>query len=360
MQAPAQQAKRGKALANYTIYVLGESQISISGGGQLDGVTQGDGSHLVGRTLTLNAAAWQPVAVRDHGGDTDFQDNDGNQKLDGTQTIDGVTYGNGTRVEAEYGLTLSNGVDTWQVVGFNVNNSSPAYGTVEGLAFIGGPGGFPPVGVPLTVVSAQEGPNYAVSEYATPICYCSGTLIDTVHGPRPVELLRPGDRVLTRDRGAQEIRWTGQRSVIGVGCFSPVEIPAGRFGATAPLTVSQQHRILVAAPQMELLFGVSEAFVPAVWLANGRDASLVQGKGVTYHHLLLDRHDVITANGVASESLFHGDAANEQQSFFPELEAVAISHRRTARPVLRRYEVEALMRAGAGRIEQAPALRHSA
>jgi hypothetical protein len=168
--------------ADYSIFVLGESQISISGGGQLDGVTQGDGSHLTGLTITLNSSAWVPIEISDN--DPDFQDNDNSQRLFGAQSIDGTTYANNTVVEAEYGITLTDGTNTWQLVGFNVNNSSPSYGTVEGLAFIGGPGGFPPVGVALTVGGTFEGPVFAVDEYATPICVVAGTMVETPQGGR--------------------------------------------------------------------------------------------------------------------------------------------------------------------------------
>jgi hypothetical protein len=169
----------------YSIYVLNESDLTISGGGILDGVTQGDGSHLVGRTITINSPSWYSVNINDD--DPNFQDNDGSQRLNGGQTINGTSYANNNVVEAEYSLVLSDGTNTWTVVGFNVNDSSPAYATVEGLAFIGGSGGFPPRGVPLTVVSNGEGPSFVATSYATPICFTAGTLIDTADGPCPVE-----------------------------------------------------------------------------------------------------------------------------------------------------------------------------
>ena len=222
-------------MAQYSIFVLGESRITVSGGGQLDGVTQGDGSHLVGRTVTLNSNAWTEVQIRDNG-DNDFSDNDTDQRLQGSQTIDGVTYANNTVVEAEYGVTLSDGVNTWTAIGFNLNNSSPAYATIEGLAFIGGPGGFPPVGVPLTVIASQEGPGFDSGAYATPICFDRGTLIATSRGPRPIESLRPGDLVRTADNGLQPVRWTGRRHAISAGRFAAVEIGAGSGGAGRPLT----------------------------------------------------------------------------------------------------------------------------
>ena len=44
-------------------------------------------------------------------------------------------------------------------------------------------------------------------------CFAPGTLIATPKGEVPVENLRAGDRVITRDNGIQEIRWTGLRAL---------------------------------------------------------------------------------------------------------------------------------------------------
>lgn len=335
-------------MPDYSIFMLDESQLTISGGGQLDGVTQGNGSHLVGLDITLNSDAWTEVAITDN--DANFQDSDSSQRLDGAQTIGGTLYADGTVVEAEYSLTLSDGVNTWTAIGFNVNNSSPAYGTVEGLAFIGGPGGFPPIGVPLEVVAAQEGPNFAAAAYATPICYDAGTLIDTDRGARAIEDLRPGDLVGTVDDGLRPLLWIGGRHVIGAGRFAPVEIAAGMWGATRPLRVSQHHRVLVRDPMAELMFGVPEVFVPAISLTLLPGARLVQGTRCHYHHLMLDRHGVIRANGVLSESLHLADNASGEDAqedllrFFPALSSLTSGSGQLARPSLRRREADTLMR----------------
>ena len=94
-------------MQNYDFWALGEASLTISGGGQLDGVTQGDGSHLVGRTITLTSTNFEELEVRDRGGgDRSFDDNDGDQRLRGSQSFDGVSYGNNTVIEAEYIITL--------------------------------------------------------------------------------------------------------------------------------------------------------------------------------------------------------------------------------------------------------------
>lgn len=85
-------------MPTYDLWILGESSISVSGGKTLDGITQGDGSHLIGETITLNAPNWEKVQIDDD--DAVFADNDGSQRLAGAQTIDGVNYAGNTKVEA--------------------------------------------------------------------------------------------------------------------------------------------------------------------------------------------------------------------------------------------------------------------
>lgn len=52
------------------------------------------------------------------------------------------------------------------------------------------------------------------------ICFGAGTRIDTPMGPRLVEALQPGDFVLTRDSGPQEVLWTGSRRMSGARLFA--------------------------------------------------------------------------------------------------------------------------------------------
>lgn len=311
----------------YDIYVLDESDITISGGEQLDGVNQGDGSHLEGLTITLNTNEWYAVSVSDN--DTEFDDNDGNQTLDGAQTIDGVLYVDGTRVEAEYGLTLTDGVNTWTVVGFNVNNSSPAFGTIEGLAFIGGPGGFPPVGVPLTVSGSFEGPAFESTEYAVPICFVAGTMIETRTGKKRVEDLRAGDLVSTLNNGPQVVRWVSQTTHPAIGELAPIRFEKGAIGNKRPLQVSPQHRMAVTDWQAELWFRNDGVLVPAKSFVNGISITQVFGGMVTYCHFMCDQHELVMSEGVVSESYHPGqmgvnnmtcETREELYALFPRLE----------------------------------------
>ena len=138
-------------------------------------------------------------------------------------------------------------------------------------------------------------------------CFTEGTLIDVPGGRVAVERLVPGDMVLTRDHGAQPLRWVGRVVRAAVGVDAPVEIAAGTLGDHATLRLSGNHRVLVGGVRAELLFGEAEVLVKAKHLVDGRAVRVVEGGEVTYLHLLFDRHEVVTANGLDCESYFPGD-----------------------------------------------------
>lgn len=145
------------------------------------------------------------------------------------------------------------------------------------------------------------------------ICFTPGTLIDTPAGPRPVEMLGPGDKVLTRDDGPQELLWIGSRRMSGARLYAlphlrPVRIRAGAFGMGRPegdLLVSPQHRMLVRGAGPRVLFNEPEVLVQALDLVDGGAVRVEHGlPEVHYIHMMLARHQVLWANGVESES-FH-------------------------------------------------------
>lgn len=190
------------------------------------------------------------------------------------------------------------------------------------------------------------------------ICFTPGTRILTRHGERPIDSLRPGDLVVTRDHGLRPVRWLGRRRVPGTGSLAPVVIDAGATGGeSAALTVSPRHRMLFTGYRAELLFGEPEVLVTAAHLVNGRDVRRAPRSEVTYMHLMFDRHEVIYAEGMATESFYAGEGAlsavdaparEELFTVFPELRSAAGEHRITARPCLRRHEAQLLVAAQGG------------
>ncbi|WP_306114822.1 MULTISPECIES: Hint domain-containing protein [unclassified Roseovarius] len=145
------------------------------------------------------------------------------------------------------------------------------------------------------------------------ICFTPGTRIETPDGPRLVEELEEGDRVQTKDNGAQPIEWVGSRRMTGARLFAmphlrPIRIRAGALGVERPdqeLLVSPEHRMLVKGDVAQSLFNVPEVLVSARDLINNNTISVdLAVREVTYIHLLLPQHQVLWANGVETES-FH-------------------------------------------------------
>lgn len=178
------------------------------------------------------------------------------------------------------------------------------------------PAPLPPSGAELWVVrdlSDRPPPAPVQDRPAGMICFTAGTLLATPNGPRPVEALAEGDRLLTRDDGPQEIRWIGHRRITGARMqaepgLRPVRIRAGALGGDAPrpdLVVSPRHRLLLKGAVAEALFGTPEVLVAAADLVNDRGIAPDRAaRELTYFHVLLPRHHVVWANGVETES-FH-------------------------------------------------------
>jgi Ca2+-binding RTX toxin-like protein len=183
------------------------------------------------------------------------------------------------------------------------------------------------------------------------ICFTAGTRILTDRGPRAVEDLRPGDLVVTRDNGLQPLRWTGRRTVAGHGDFAPIRFETGVLGNGAPLLVSPQHRMLHRSTAASLYFDAPEVLLSAKHLVNGGTITRVGFDSVTYLHLLFDRHEIIFAEGAATESFHPGHVglqalseASREDLFrcFPELRADPGGYGDTARTCLRRHEIRLL------------------
>ncbi|WP_306154224.1 choice-of-anchor L domain-containing protein [Roseovarius sp. MMSF_3281] len=188
------------------------------------------------------------------------------------------------------------------------------------------------------------------SEIENIICFTPGTRILTAHGERAIEDLREGNMVVTRDHGLRPIRWIGKRTVPGMGRFAPVRVGVNALeGAREGLLVSPQHRILFTGYRAELLFGEPEVLVPAKHLIDGRDVVQKDVDEVTYIHLMFDRHEVIYAEGIATESFHAGDAGlgavdeaarEELFEIFPELRSAPYRHGKTVRTCLKAHEAK--------------------
>jgi len=163
-----------------------------------------------------------------------------------------------------------------------------------------------------------------------------------------IEDLKPGDLVLTYDRGLQPILWIGRQKIRAVGDFAPIRFAKGVLGNTRALLVSQQHRMLIDDWRADYFCGFAEVFAAAKHLVNGSSVTVQEGGVVEYIHLLFAHHEVVYSNGIPSESYFPAHALNspdlaaraELETLFPDLEAVQSDILYTARPVSHRREAQ--------------------
>jgi len=183
-----------------------------------------------------------------------------------------------------------------------------------------------------------------------PACFTLGTMIETITGDRRIETLEPGDMIMTADKGYQPLLYLARKRAVAKGRFAPVRIARGALGNARDLLVSQQHRMLISGWKAELVCGQNEVLVSAKHLVNDSDIHILEGDSVEYIHLLFADHEVVYAEGIASESFFPGpamtaearEARSEALMLFPELATKHQSNCQTARCVARATEAHLL------------------
>ncbi|MEO0939369.1 MAG: Hint domain-containing protein [Pseudomonadota bacterium] len=292
-------------------------------------------------TLTLKPGA-KPTLIEVADNEAIFDEVDGTQSLDGAATIDGTTYAAGTTINTAYDLI--NTADGHKVTSFHFGGDGYQQGAVDGL---------------VSTQPLLEGQSYTFDTERTShqqnnlyddyfACFADGTLIDTPDGPRPVEALRPGHLVETRDGGALPVRKVLSRKVSVEAlarspALRPVIIAKGALGPGVPhrdLHVSPQHRMLVRSPIAKRMFGTAEALVAAKRLLPLPGVSAPAARApVTYFHLVMDGHQIVWAEGAETESFYPGPmglaalspaARAEMEALFPGLSRGAVP---AARPI---------------------------
>lgn len=183
------------------------------------------------------------------------------------------------------------------------------------------------------------------------ICFATGTRIATQRGNIPVEQLILGDLVVTKDNGLQPLRWGGNRTVHGTGEFAPIQFKAGTFDNTRDLFVSPQHRMLMSGANASLYFGETQVLASAKHLVNGNNILRAKCDLITWHHLLFERHEIIYAEGCASESYHPGaqglngiddEQREELFALFPQLRSNPNGYGMSARLCLKKFETRLL------------------
>lgn len=174
----------------------------------------------------------------------------------------------------------------------------------------------------------EDGTVVTFSQIERVICFDALARIMTPTGPRPAGRLKVGDLVVTRDHGLQPIRWIGRKTTAATGALAPIQFDAGAMGNRNALRVSPQHRMLVRDSALRLTHGVEEMLVAAKHMVNGNTIRQISDGSIEYVHLMFDRHAIIFAEGIESESFHPGEMGyealdpagrSELFSLFPEL-----------------------------------------
>jgi hypothetical protein len=187
---------------------------------------------------------------------------------------------------------------------------------------------------------------------------CGSAILQTDKGEVAAQDLRPGHRILSRDKGFQTVLWVARRDVTAAQMIAdpdlrPVKISAGALGPNLPssdLLVPGCQRLMVEGPRTKLMFGAREVFVLAAHLVGYPGISHADIADTTYVHAICRAHEVIWADGVWTESFQPSDQSlasldraqrAEIMQIFPQLsEGVPCI---AARQTLRRHEADLLL-----------------
>ena len=172
-------------------------------------------------------------------------------------------------------------------------------------------------------------------DYSSVVCFSAGTMIETIHGPKPVETLIKGDEIVVADGGSRRLCLNLRRDLSGYELWKneklrPVLISKDALGVGIPnadLRVSRQHRMLVTSSIAHRMFGSNAALVAAIHLTELPGCYVVNDHNpISYFHLVFDDHQIVVANGSLSESFYPGpdalraipqDTVDELKTIFP-------------------------------------------
>ncbi|MGR3483777.1 MAG: Hint domain-containing protein [Paracoccaceae bacterium] len=322
-------------------------------------------------TITLRSGvSGSKVEVIDD--DDNFDEVDSSQRLAHDHYANGEFYPAGTGVKSSYDLIdSSSGLKVTAIHFFEDGRDS---GQVHGL---------------ISNQPLQQGQSYTFDidrtshrqdnpydEYVP--CFADGTCIDTPTGPVNVAALGPGARLTLAGGGTAPVMLRLSRTVsaarqAAVPGLRPIRIRAGALGGGLPLRdlrVSAQHRMLLRNAPAARMFGTDEVLVPAIKLTKLPGIAVEPPTApVTYHHLVMERHCVIHAEGAPTESFYPGPMAlaamphaarAELHALFPNLSQLLQPARHIPSPHRQKRLVARLARNARPAVERAGAGRAAA
>ncbi|SDJ02460.1 Hint domain-containing protein [Lutimaribacter saemankumensis] len=187
------------------------------------------------------------------------------------------------------------------------------------------------------------------------LCLTGGCHVRTPKGSRRAMDLQVGDLVWTLDHGHQPIIWVGKRELSAAELarnprHGPIRLGPSSLAEGVPrrsTMLSPQHRILIASPIAQRIYGSTEVLVAAKKLVSFDGIEQFEANAVHYVHILFERHEIIEADGALVESLLLGDEAKgtlASGDFFPALgDPLSNKARTPCRPIAERKKAKRLL-----------------
>ncbi|MFV1441154.1 MULTISPECIES: Hint domain-containing protein [unclassified Phaeobacter] len=292
--------------------------VNIDAGAGDDTITLGSGQDsIIGGAGDDRLILTQAGGV-DTVGDFDLNDDDGNGFYNDQLDVSGLTGGSG----------VGGAVMTSDVV-----VSDDGFGNAL-LTFPGGE-----QLVLQGVTPAQMSSHNQLYSAGIP-CFTPNVLLATRRGAVPAGQIRVGDLLQTADNGFQPVIWVGKRHLSSAELLQRPHLrpyclrPGGILSPERPMLLSPQHRLIVSDRALMPDHSRDEKFISSKLLAEADPdftCQIAHHAPVTYVHLMTEQHEVIFAEGIATETFWPGpeairglsvDDMRELLTLFPDLAAV--------------------------------------
>ncbi|WP_407495253.1 Hint domain-containing protein [Pseudooceanicola sp. MF1-13] len=151
--------------------------------------------------------------------------------------------------------------------------------------------------------------------------FAHGSLITTAAGEVAVEDLRPGMKVVTRERGAQEVMWIGIMTHVVTPNSTPflTRVTAGRFGPAQPamdILAGPGARMLHRPSGAHYDSGDKLAYTPLRDFIDGDSVIAIAPRmAIDTYHIALRRHGTIRVGGLDMETFHPGMTLLEQMGY---------------------------------------------
>ena len=129
---------------------------------------------------------------------------------------------------------------------------------------------------------------------------CRNTHIMTIKGEVPVENLKAGDMIVTRDRGMQPLLWVGK--VTPPASRKAVYFSENSINNSRDMMLCPNQLVALKGSKALLHYGQREVLIAAHTFVNGSTIRLVDTRQQPFYQLLLENHQVIYAEAAAVES----------------------------------------------------------